>query len=105
MVEHQRRDPLSYMGRLKNLFLRSCLKAALCLKALERARVDRLVSRLFQEWYDMPFPPVDYYSPLPDVRLVKRNLPRWYKEDNSPGIDWNVQEQFELAEHIAPVCL
>jgi predicted O-methyltransferase YrrM len=95
-------DEENMMRRLRDLLLRSCLKAAMCLKALESARVDQLVSRLFQVWYDMPFPPVHYYSPLPDIRSVKRNLPRWYKEDISPGIDWNVQEQLELAKHIVP---
>jgi predicted O-methyltransferase YrrM len=74
----------------------------LLLKARGNSRIDPLVSRLFEVWYDMPFPPSHYYSPLPDIRSVKRNLPRWYKEDTSPGVDWNLQEQLELIEHLRP---
>jgi predicted O-methyltransferase YrrM len=50
----------------------------------------------------MPFAPAHYYSPLPDIRTLKQNLPRWYKEDTSPGVDWNLQEQLELIERLAP---
>jgi predicted O-methyltransferase YrrM len=69
-------------------------------KARGNARIEPLVSRLFEIWYDLPFPPAHYYSPLPDIRSVKKNLPRWYKEDTSPGIDWNLPGQLELLEHL-----
>jgi predicted O-methyltransferase YrrM len=72
------------------------------LKARGHNRIDPLVSRLFEIWYDMPFPPSHYYSPLPDIRSLKQNLPRWYKEDTSPGVEWNVQEQLELLEQLRP---
>jgi predicted O-methyltransferase YrrM len=74
----------------------------LALKARGNQRIDPLVSRLFEIWYDMPIPPTHYYSPLPDVRVVKQNLPRWYKEDTAPGVDWNLQEQFDLIEKLRP---
>ncbi len=103
---------------LRKLLTRSCLKAR------EAAIVDRFVSKLFQIWYDLPispyylaprhdigeifrhcyglpFPPTHYYSPLPDLPAVKKKLARWYKESSSPGIDWNLGEQIELAEKIA----
>jgi hypothetical protein len=31
-----------------------------------------LVNRMFEIWYDMPFPPAHYYSHLPDIRSLKR---------------------------------
>ncbi|HJU92333.1 MAG TPA: class I SAM-dependent methyltransferase [Pyrinomonadaceae bacterium] len=81
--------------------LRSMVRR-LSLKAKGNTHIEPLVSRLFELWYDMPFPPVHYYSPLPDIRAVKKNLPRWYKEDTSPGIDWNLNGQLELIEHLRP---
>ena len=66
-----------------------------------RRRVEPWVRRLFEICYDLPFPPTHYYSPLPDVRAVKNNLQRWYKEDTAPGIDWNLQQQLELVEQLA----
>jgi predicted O-methyltransferase YrrM len=74
----------------------------LLLKARGNTHVDSLVTRVFEIWYDMPFPPAHYYSPLPDVRAVKQNLPRWYKEDTSPGINWDLEKQVELFEHLKP---
>jgi predicted O-methyltransferase YrrM len=72
------------------------------LKAKANRRIEPLVSRLFEIWYDMPFPPAHYYSPLPDIRSLKKNLPRWYKEDTSSGVDWNLQGQLDLLEHLRP---
>jgi predicted O-methyltransferase YrrM len=45
---------------------------------------------------------MSYDSPLPDIRALKKNLKRWYKEDISPGIDWNLAGQLELCKSIAP---
>ena len=67
-----------------------------------RRRIEPWMRRLFEIYYDMPFPPTHYYSPLPDVRAVKSNLRRWYKEDTAPGIDWNLQQQRELIERLMP---
>ena len=78
------------------------LSRKLLLKARDNDRIDPIVKRLFEVWYDMPFAPTHYYSPLPDIRSLKQNLPRWYKEDTSPGIDWNVQEQLDLLEQLKP---
>lgn len=74
----------------------------LLLQARGNTRVDSLVTRLFQIWYDIPFSPVHYYSPLPDVGSVKKNLPRWYKEDTSPGINWELENQLALLEQLKP---
>ena len=84
------------MSRVRSLFRRSLLKAR------GNQRIDPLMNRMFEIWYDMPFPPSHYYSPLPNVRSLKQNLARWYKEDTSPGIDWNVQEQLALLEELRP---
>ena len=59
------------------------------------------IDEVFRRCYSLPFPPTHYYSPLPDLPSVKRNLARWYKQSDSPGIDWNLQEQLKLAESIA----
>jgi predicted O-methyltransferase YrrM len=59
------------------------------------------INEVFERCYRLPFSPTHYYSPLPDLPSVKRNLRRWYKESDSPGVDWNLQEQFRLAEKIA----
>jgi len=106
------------MNPLQKLLTRACLRAR------DNATVDRLVSTLFQWWYDlpvnpfdlsprhdigeifrrcyaMPFPPTHYYSPLPHLPDVKKNFARWYKESTSPGIDWNLPEQIDLAESIS----
>lgn len=55
-----------------------------------------------QTWYDLPFPPTHYYSPLPDVKLVKRNSRRWFKEDDPPGLDWNPTGQKQLVDALLP---
>ncbi len=84
------------MSRVRSFLRRSVLQAR------GNNRIDPLVNRLFEIWYDMPFPPAHYYSPLPNVRSLKKNLSRWYKEDASPGIDWNLHHQLELIEQLAP---
>lgn len=71
-------------------------------KAKGNNRFDPFVTRLFEVWYDMPFAPAHYYSPLPHVGALKQNLPRWYKEDTAPGVDWNLDEQLELLGELAP---
>lgn len=95
----------------------------LCGQARKWSFVDRLVSRLFQAWYELPLNPyylprprtvdqlfkhvhhlpvlpLHYYSPLPDITGVKRNLSRWFKESECIGIDWNMQGQAGLMEAI-----
>jgi predicted O-methyltransferase YrrM len=51
------------------------------------------------------FPPGHYYSPLPDNRELAREPRRrmlWPERDRpTPGIDWNEQEQEDLAEVFA----
>jgi predicted O-methyltransferase YrrM len=63
---------------------------------------NRMVDKIFRHQYHLPFPPTHYYSPLPDLPSVKRNLSRWYKQSESPGIDWNLPGQFKLAEDLVP---
>ena len=78
------------------------LARSLLLKGKGNSRVEPLVNRLFEVWYDIPFAPAHYYSPLPDLRSVKKNLPRWYKEGTGPGVDWNVEKQLELMGQLTP---
>lgn len=84
------------MGKVRSLSRR------LLLQAKGNNRFDPLVTRLFEVWYDLPFAPAHYYSPLPDVGALKQNLPRWYKEDTAPGVDWNLDEQLELLRELTP---
>lgn len=84
------------MSRIRSLVRKSLLKAK------GRPSFDLLVNRMFEIWYDMPFAPAHYYSPLPDIRSLKENLARWYKQDDSPGVDWNLQEQLDLLEQLRP---
>jgi predicted O-methyltransferase YrrM len=77
------------------------LFARVCREARTTPLVNRVVDKVFQEYYQLPFPPTHYYSPLPDLPSVKRNLSRWYKQSDSPGIDWNLEGQFKLAEDLA----
>ena len=59
------------------------------------------IDQVFARRYSLPFPPTHYYSPLPDLTLVKSNFQRWYKESQAPGIDWNFEEQCRLTEKTA----
>lgn len=43
--------------------------------------MNRLMSAMFRIWYEVPYGPTDYYSPLPDLDLVKKNTNRWYREN------------------------
>jgi predicted O-methyltransferase YrrM len=62
--------------------------------------LDDGVSRMFQLWFEMRYPPTHYYSPLPDVAELKRNVDRWYKEGEYSGIDWNLEEQKSLLQQL-----
>ena len=64
-------------------------------------RISRLVGRFVRRWYGLPFDPLHYYSPLPDISGLKQRLDRWHHEDKSPGTDWNVDGQVALAESLA----
>jgi hypothetical protein len=77
------------------------LFARVCRDVRKIPPVNRVVDKAFQEYYRLPFPPTHYYSPLPDLPSVKRNLSRWYKQSDSPGIDWNLGGQLKLAEDLA----
>lgn len=64
--------------------------------------LDPLVSRAFQEWYELPFAPTHYYSPLPDLPTVKRNLHRRYVEDGLAGVRMDLARQRAFLESLAP---
>jgi predicted O-methyltransferase YrrM len=64
--------------------------------------LDRLVSLAFQLWYEMPVPPTHFYSPLPDISDVKRNLHRWYREDNLTGVRMDLDRQKDFLESLVP---
>ena len=61
---------------------------------------DVALDDIFQRRYAFPFPPTHYYSPLPDIAAVKRNLRRWYKQSETPGMDWNLPGQLKLASEL-----
>jgi hypothetical protein len=77
------------------------LLARVCRETRTIPLVNRVVEKVFREYYRLPFPPTHYYSPLPDLPSGKRNLNRWYKQSESPGIDWNLGGQLKLAERLA----
>jgi hypothetical protein len=62
---------------------------------------DRLVTRVARVWYDLPVPPLHYYSPLPNIQDVERNRKRWYLDTGCPGIDWRETEQITLCQELA----
>ncbi len=63
---------------------------------LDREAGIQNIETLFSQHYKMPFKPTHFYSPLPDIDLVKTNIKRWYHEGSSEGIDWNIAEQLYL---------
>lgn len=64
--------------------------------------LDWLVSRAFQVWFELPVTPAHFYSPLPDISAVKKNLRRWYREDNLAGMRMDLDKQRALLESLAP---
>lgn len=62
---------------------------------------DRVVTRVARVWYELPVPPLHYYSPLPDIPAVERNRARWYLDTGCPGIDWRENEQIALCQALA----
>jgi len=69
------------------------------LKAIKA--LDWLVSRAFQVWYELPVAPTHFYSPLPDISDVKRNLHRWYREDSLAGLRTDLAGQKAFLESLA----
>jgi len=65
------------------------------------AVIHPFVSRAFQEWYELPFPPTHYHSPLPEIPTVKRNLHRWYREDGLAGIRMDLRRQTAFLDSLA----
>jgi predicted O-methyltransferase YrrM len=46
------------------------------------------------------FLPVDYGSPVPDTRALRKRLPEWYRASELPGIEMRVEEQLSLLESL-----
>jgi predicted O-methyltransferase YrrM len=62
---------------------------------------DRALGKAFQWRYGVPVPLTHYYSPLPDLRAVRRTLPRWYREGSYTGLDLDPPGQLALLERLA----
>lgn len=93
----RRKLPLS--GRYMKRIARAIVDRAI--RSLKSIRMFHpLASRAFQIWYEIPFPPTHYYSPLPDMHLVKRNLGRWYREADLTGVRMDADEQLGLLEKL-----
>ena len=63
--------------------------------------IDRLVTRFFQFWYELPVPPTHYYSPLPDVSTVRTGVGRWYSPSEMPGITLDEAAQSQLLSELS----
>jgi hypothetical protein len=82
-----------------NLTMRQFFIAKLLL--LRRfSRFRQFTSQFFQAWYDLPFPPTHYYSPLPDLPTVRKHFSRWYRESEMPGITMRWESQRALLEDL-----
>lgn len=64
--------------------------------------LNNLLDKLFQKRYGLPFPPTHFYSPIPDLDLVKKNQARWCEPDISPGIDFNAPGQVKVLKSLTP---
>src|SRR5262245_19950943 len=62
--------------------------------------VDRMLEEGMRIRYGMPVPPTHYYSPLPDLPVVKQRLSRWYREGNVEGLDWNLDRQIAFVQEL-----
>jgi hypothetical protein len=60
------------------------------------AFTERLVNHFFARKYEIPVNPTHYYSPLPDIPSLKKNLSRWHKKSSFNGIDLNTSQQLQL---------
>jgi len=67
-----------------------------------RKKGDRIISEIFQFWYDLPVGPVHYYSPLPDVGKVRKNLTRWRQEGRLPGVRMDLERQVCFVNQLRP---
>jgi hypothetical protein len=71
------------------------------LRFLKATRIMHPVVLLFRGWYELPFNPTHYYSPLPEVNTVKQNLRRWYRDGGLAGIRMDLGGQKTFLESLA----
>lgn len=62
--------------------------------------VRRLVSDTFQAWYELPVSPTHYYSPLPDMPALKRNIQRWNREGSFVAVEMALDKQIALLRQL-----
>ena len=63
--------------------------------------IDRFVTRFVQLWYDLPFAPTHYYSPLPSVSKVREGMARWYLPSDMPAVAIDEHAQEQLLEELS----
>src|SRR5687768_2637099 len=63
-------------------------------------RLDNLAASLFVAWYDLPVHPFQYYSPLPDLPSLKRNLGRWYREGDYSHLPMDLEAQRSFLDQL-----
>src|SRR5439155_15147788 len=56
--------------------------------------------RLFMSWYQIPFPPTHFYSPLPDIDRLRQNYQRWHREGDFRHIHLDVDEQLAFVSKL-----
>ena len=61
---------------------------------------DDLVTKGFKTWYEIPVDPTHYYSPLPNMSMLKQNLHRWYQESSMAGIELALDKQMYILEQL-----
>jgi predicted O-methyltransferase YrrM len=69
------------------------------ISALIKLLVNTLIFRQFFGLFErlgLHVLPVHYYSPVPDTRELRAELPNWYRESSLVGIDLNMDGQMRL---------
>ena len=67
-----------------------------------RGRARGTISEICQMWYDLPVDPVHFYSPLPDVPKVRKNITRWRQPSQLPAINMDLDKQRSFLEGLRP---
>jgi Methyltransferase domain len=57
------------------------------------AFMEQLLEEGLLRRYEMPVPLTHYYSPMPDLPVVKERLSRWYRDSTCEGLEWNLERQ------------
>jgi predicted O-methyltransferase YrrM len=61
---------------------------------------EDLIQKAFESRYEISVPATHYYSPLPDIPILKRRLNRWHKKGDFEGVRWNLEPQRDLLKKL-----